>query len=197
MRRDTRQAETATLRGVVRASGAGEAGSPLPGSPLADVPLPDPARVEPAVLCALLARHGWIRRGGAQGRYSRWTAPEDLEPDTSLLVPADRSFDDSLDLLADAVAALARSGVPSAGVILAALAVPGDEIHWRRETPGAGGAVPGTRTPNSTPGRAGCSRPRQRPARRGRRTSARASRPRHGTSWGGWSSSPPAPGPER
>ncbi|NED89754.1 hypothetical protein G3I76_57985, partial [Streptomyces sp. SID11233] len=47
-----------------------------PGGP-ADLTgnLPDPARVDPAVLAVLLARHGWRRRGGAAGRYSRWTPP--------------------------------------------------------------------------------------------------------------------------
>lgn len=38
-------------------------------------PLPDPARVDPAVLGALLARHGWHRRGGGAGPYSRWAPP--------------------------------------------------------------------------------------------------------------------------
>ncbi|WP_370079214.1 hypothetical protein [Streptacidiphilus sp. MAP12-16] len=112
-----------------------------PGGPDAP-PLPDPARIDPAVLGTLLARHRWCRRGGAEGRYTRWTPPDDLEPDTSVLVPADRGFDDSTDLLEEAVGTLARSGVPSARAILAALMVPGDEIHWRREMPGVGGAVP-------------------------------------------------------
>jgi hypothetical protein len=105
-------------------------------------PLPDPARVDPDVLLTLLGRHGWCRHGGTRGRYSRWTPPDDREPDTSLLVPADRAFDDSADLLEEAIGALSRSGVPSAQAILAALSVPGDEIHWRREVPGVGGAVP-------------------------------------------------------
>lgn len=113
------------------------------GRPASDEgPLPDPARVDPGVLSTLLARHGWQRRGGAPGRYARWTPPDDLEPDTSLLVPADRGFEDSADLLEEAVAALSRSGVPSARAILASLLVPGDEIHWRRDVPGVGGAVP-------------------------------------------------------
>ncbi|MET9475360.1 hypothetical protein ABZY04_26220, partial [Streptomyces sp. NPDC002922] len=41
--------------------------------PVGDIP--DPARVDPAVLGALLDRHGWRRRGGSAGRYSRWTPP--------------------------------------------------------------------------------------------------------------------------
>jgi hypothetical protein len=145
MRRDARpEAVDAMGRDAVQARGvrtrpgdvrAGDGGSD-------DGTLPDPAQVDPAVLGTLLARHGWQRRGGAQGRYTRWTPPDDLEPDTSLLVPADRGFDDSADLLDEAVAALARSGVPSARAILASLLVPGDEIHWRRDVPGVGGAVP-------------------------------------------------------
>ncbi|MBF9068636.1 hypothetical protein [Streptacidiphilus fuscans] len=126
---------TPVARAAVRARG----GRTL--LPPAEPDLPDPGRVDPAVLTTLLARHGWIRKGGAQGRYSRWAAPDDLEPDTSLLVPGDRHFDDSLDLIEEAVLTLARSGVPSARAILAALLVPGDEIHWRREVPGVGGAV--------------------------------------------------------
>ncbi|MYS49388.1 hypothetical protein GTW46_04790, partial [Streptomyces sp. SID6013] len=34
-----------------------------------------PGIVDPTVLTALLHRHGWRRRGGAPGRYGRWTPP--------------------------------------------------------------------------------------------------------------------------
>jgi hypothetical protein len=105
------------------------------------LPLPDPGRIDPAVLSTLLARYGWVRRGGAAGRYARWTPPDDQEPDTSLLVPAHRAFDDAVELVEEAVAGLHRSGHPSAPQILAALAVPGDEIRWRRELPGTGEAL--------------------------------------------------------
>ncbi|MEV5604274.1 hypothetical protein AB0L33_22775 [Streptomyces sp. NPDC052299] len=94
--------------------------------------LPDPARVDPAVLGALLARHGWRRRGPGTGPYSRWTPPGGT---TSLLVPRTRTFPDSEDLLAEALTALARSAAPSAREILVALAVPSDEIRWHREVP--------------------------------------------------------------
>ena len=104
--------------------------------------LPDPAAVDPAVLATLLARHGWVRRGGPTARYGRWTPPGDGDPDTSLLVPAGGGFDDAVDLLDDAVTALSRSRSPSARSILVALTVPGDEIQWRRDTPGVPGAVP-------------------------------------------------------
>ncbi|MFF0415093.1 hypothetical protein ACFYUY_32225 [Kitasatospora sp. NPDC004745] len=103
--------------------------------------LPDPAAVDPAVLATLLARHGWVRRGGPAARYGRWTPPED-EPGTSLLVPAGDGFDDAVDLLADAVTALSRSATPSARAVLRALAVPGDELRWHRELPGPAGAAP-------------------------------------------------------
>ncbi|MFJ8624507.1 hypothetical protein ACIRD3_16925 [Kitasatospora sp. NPDC093550] len=109
-----------------------------PGDPVR--PLPDPAAVDPAVLATLLARHGWVRRGGPAARYGRWTPP-DGEPGTSLLVPAGDGFDDAVDLLADAVTALSRSRTPSARSILLALAVPGDELRWRREPPGPAGAT--------------------------------------------------------
>ncbi|MEV7781709.1 hypothetical protein [Kitasatospora sp. NPDC088351] len=104
--------------------------------------LPDPAAVDPAVLATLLARHGWVRRGGPSARYGRWTPPGDTDPGTSLLVPAGDGFDDAVDLLADAVTALSRSRSPSARSILLALAVPGDELRWRRELPGPAGAAP-------------------------------------------------------
>ncbi|MFB8210297.1 hypothetical protein [Streptomyces sp. NPDC056010] len=94
--------------------------------------LPDPARVDPADLGALLARHGWQRRGTDGGPYSRWTPPGGT---TSLLVPRTRTFPDSEDLLAEALTALARSAAPSAREILVALAVPSDEIRWHREVP--------------------------------------------------------------
>lgn len=137
MRRDTRP-EVADASRIGRA--AVRAGRAVAGPD--DGTLPDPARIDPVVLSTLLARHGWLRRGSSQGHYSRWTPPDDQEPDTSLLVPADRSYEDSAELLDEAVAALARSGVPSARAVLTALLVPGDEIHWRRDVPGVGGAVP-------------------------------------------------------
>lgn len=92
-----------------------------------------PRSPDPAVLCALLARHGWRRRGGAPGRYSRWTPPD--APGTSLLLPESRAFPDSADLLAEALTALERSAAPSARDILVALRTPGDEIRWRRDIP--------------------------------------------------------------
>ncbi|MGA5699440.1 hypothetical protein [Peterkaempfera bronchialis] len=108
-----------------------------------DGPLPDPSRVDPGVLAALLARQGWVRRGGPAGRYGRWTPPGDgAGAGLSLLVPAGPGFDDAADLLAEAVAALARSRLPSARAVLLALSVPGDEVRWEREVPGTGGAVP-------------------------------------------------------
>ncbi|WP_051838704.1 hypothetical protein [Streptomyces sp. NRRL WC-3742] len=104
-----------------------------PGEPAR--PLPDPATVDPAVLATLLARYGWVRRGGPAARYGRWTPP-DHEPGTSLLVPAGDGFDDAVELLTDAVTALSRSSTPSARSILLALAVPGDELRWHRDLPG-------------------------------------------------------------
>ncbi|MGW4892833.1 hypothetical protein ACWEQL_11285 [Kitasatospora sp. NPDC004240] len=104
--------------------------------------LPDPAAVDPAVLTTLLARHGWVRRGGPAARYGRWTPPDDSDPGTSLLVPAGDGFDDAVELLTDAVTALSRSRSPSARSILLALAVPGDELQWRRDLPGPAAALP-------------------------------------------------------
>ncbi|WLQ44193.1 hypothetical protein P8A22_32390 [Streptomyces laculatispora] len=106
-----------------------------PTGPPAAGNLPDPARVDPAVLAALLARHGWRRRGGAAGRYSRWTPPGPPGGSTSLLVPDTGAFPDSEDLLGEALTALARSAAPSARDILVSLAVPSDEIRWWREAP--------------------------------------------------------------
>ncbi|MFD8386902.1 hypothetical protein ACFV2X_51900 [Streptomyces sp. NPDC059679] len=103
--------------------------------PAPAVPAPSPDQVDPAVLGALLARHGWRRRGGAVGRYARWTPPGDMAGGTSLLVPESREFPDSGDLLGEAVTALARSAAPSAREVLIGLAVPSDEIRWRREVP--------------------------------------------------------------
>ncbi|MFF9897211.1 hypothetical protein [Streptomyces longispororuber] len=106
---------------------------------------PDPARVDPAVLAALLHRHGWQRRGGAPGRYSRWTPPGSGGRGTSLLVPEDRAFPDSGDLLGEALTDLARSASPTARDILVSLAVPSDEIRWWRDVPaGPAGAAPWT-----------------------------------------------------
>ncbi|MFF4267681.1 hypothetical protein ACFY7Y_22025 [Streptomyces virginiae] len=94
---------------------------------------PDPAQVDPQVLGALLHRHGWLRRGGAAGRYGRWTPPG--RSGTSLLVPESRAFPDCADLLDEALTALAHSGLPSAREVLLGLSVPSDEIRWEREIP--------------------------------------------------------------
>ncbi|MGW2300345.1 hypothetical protein [Streptomyces sp. NPDC001809] len=115
-----------------------------PAGPWADSQgTPDPGRVDPRVLGALLARHGWRRRGGAAGRYSRWTPPGSTG--TSLLVPESRAFPDCEDLLGEALTALARSATPSAREVLTGLAVPSDEIRWWRDVPpGPAGVVPWT-----------------------------------------------------
>ncbi|MDX3309313.1 hypothetical protein ACWGH3_11650 [Streptomyces sp. NPDC054884] len=103
---------------------------------------PETAEVDPAVLGALLRRHGWQRRGGATGRYGRWTPPGPGGAATSLLVPESRAFPDSDDLLGEALLALARSGTPSAREVLLGLAVPSDEIRWWRDAPaGPAGAA--------------------------------------------------------
>ncbi|WP_171170234.1 hypothetical protein [Streptomyces sp. I05A-00742] len=103
--------------------------------PPADAPAPD----DPAVLGALLARHGWRRHGGAAGRYVRWTPPRGTGPaGPSLLVPEDPSLPDGAELLAEARAALEHSPDPSARHILVALGTPSDEIHWERRAPGPG-----------------------------------------------------------
>lgn len=96
---------------------------------------PEPAEIDPAVLGALLLRHGWQRRGGAPGRYGRWTPPGPGGGGTSLLVPESRAFPDSDDLLGEALVALSRSGNPSAREVLVGLAVPSDEIRWWRDVP--------------------------------------------------------------
>jgi hypothetical protein len=106
---------------------------------------PEPDEVDPAVLGALLLRHGWQRRGGAPGRYGRWTPPGPGAGGTSLLVPESRAFPDSDDLLGEALDALARSGTPSAREVLVGLAVPSDEIRWWRDVPtGPVGTAPWT-----------------------------------------------------
>lgn len=103
---------------------------------------PEPGTVDPAVLCALLARHGWRRRGGAPGRYARWTPPEPAGRGTSLLVPESRAFPDCDDLIGEALVALARSASPAARDVLVGLTVPSDEIRWWRDVPvGPGGAA--------------------------------------------------------
>ncbi|MGP3684852.1 hypothetical protein ACTVZO_09075 [Streptomyces sp. IBSNAI002] len=99
---------------------------------------PDPAHVDPAVLGALLHRHGWLRRGGAAGRYGRWTPPAaqaSATGGTSLLVPESRAFPDCADLLEEALTALSRSSLPSAREVLYGLGVPSDEVRWEREIP--------------------------------------------------------------
>ncbi|MHC0428665.1 hypothetical protein ACX6XY_00580 [Streptomyces sp. O3] len=98
------------------------------------VGVPDATRVDPAVLGALLDRHGWRRRGGAAGPYARWTEPGG-GAGASLLVPRSRAFPDSDDLLGEALHALSRSAAPSAREVLLGLAVPSDELCWSRDVP--------------------------------------------------------------
>ncbi|MEV6614135.1 hypothetical protein AB0N31_09690 [Streptomyces sp. NPDC051051] len=105
---------------------------------------PEAAEVDPAVLGALLRRHGWQRRGGAAGRYGRWTPPGPGAAATSLLVPENRALPDSDDLLGEALLALERSQTPAAREVLLALAVPSDEIRWWRETPSGPAEAAGT-----------------------------------------------------
>ncbi|GHH48533.1 hypothetical protein [Streptomyces candidus] len=107
--------------------------SEIPGSWGGGGPQTD--QVDPAVLGALLARHGWRRRGGAAGRYARWTPPG--SGGTSLLVPESRAFPDSEDLLGEALGALERCPAPSAREVLVQLAVPSDEVRWWRDVPEA------------------------------------------------------------
>ncbi|MET7598678.1 MULTISPECIES: hypothetical protein [unclassified Streptomyces] len=117
---------------------------PRPAGPRGER-MPEPRQVDPAVLGALLRRHGWRRRGGATGRYGRWTPPGPGGGGTSLLVPESRAFPDSDDLLGEALLALSRSASPSARDILLGLAVPSDEIRWWRDAPaGPVGAAPWT-----------------------------------------------------
>ncbi|WP_329387749.1 hypothetical protein OG625_31515 [Streptomyces sp. NBC_01351] len=111
---------------------------PLPPPEFADPAVPDPEHVDPAVLGALLHRHGWLRRGGAAGRYGRWTPPAAHRAGssgTSLLVPESSAFPDCADLLEEALTALSLSGLPSAREVLYGLSVPSDEIRWEREIP--------------------------------------------------------------
>ncbi|MFF3980107.1 hypothetical protein [Streptomyces sp. NPDC001828] len=103
---------------------------------------PVPGQVDPTVLGVLLHRHGWRRRGGAAGRYARWTPPGAVASGTSLLVPESRAYPDCDDLLGEALTALARSATPSAREVLVSLALPSDEVRWWREVPeGPAGAA--------------------------------------------------------
>ncbi|MGW8731635.1 hypothetical protein ACWGNF_37020 [Streptomyces sp. NPDC055808] len=103
---------------------------------------PVPGQVDPMVLGVLLHRHGWRRRGGAAGRYARWTPPGAVASGTSLLVPESRAYPDCDDLLGEALTALARSATPSAREVLVSLALPSDEVRWWREVPeGPAGAA--------------------------------------------------------
>ncbi|MET9498491.1 hypothetical protein [Streptomyces sp. NPDC006552] len=112
-----------------------------PGAVPAGLAGPEPGQVDPAVLAALLARHGWRRRGGAAGRYTRWTPPgPGARP--SLLVPGSAAFPDSAELLGEALLALERGNAPGAREILVALTVPSDEIRWWREEPGGPAGAP-------------------------------------------------------
>lgn len=112
--------------------------APEPPGPWPGAAEPDPAEVDPVVLGALLDRHGWRRRGGAAGRYTRWTPPGPATLGPSLLVPESRAFPDCEDLLGEAITALARCAAPSARDVLVGLTVPSDEVRWWRDVPQGG-----------------------------------------------------------
>ncbi len=149
-------ADDATLSGTRPHPGEEIRHRPAALPPPGDIP--DPARVDPAVLGALLDRHGWHRRGGAAGRYSRWTPPGAvaLSGGTSLLVPDTTAFPDSEDLLGEALTALARSAAPSARDVLVSLAVPSDEIRWWRDVPDVAAGPAGAAGARAGPVRSSC-----------------------------------------
>ncbi|MFJ6938235.1 hypothetical protein [Streptomyces sp. NPDC101132] len=106
-----------------------------PPHPAAAPRWPAAADVDPTVLGALLHRHGWQRRGGAAGKYGRWTPPGAGPGGTSLLVPESTGFPDCEDLLGEALTALSRSALPGAREVLYGLTVPSDEVRWWRAVP--------------------------------------------------------------
>ncbi|MFF9479124.1 hypothetical protein [Streptomyces sp. NPDC014733] len=112
--------------------------APGPQLPGAGIPLPDPAAIDPAILGALLARHGWHRTGGPGGRYARWTPPGG---GAGLLVPQDPRFPECAELLAEALATLSVSPAPYAREVLLGMAALSDEVRWERLAPGTGSVV--------------------------------------------------------
>lgn len=110
-------------------------GTESPGQPRrapSDPAPPDPEATDPAVLGALLARHGWQRRRGtpAPGTCIRWTPPGSGPDAVGVLVPESRDTPRCTELLTEALTALTRSTAPSAREILLGLAAPSDEVHW-------------------------------------------------------------------
>lgn len=83
--------------------------------------------------------------GAHTGPYgTRGAGPYPTAPHRARAYGSRPAYADHADLLGEALTALARSPEPSARDILRALTVPGDEIHWRRDVPGLGAAVPWT-----------------------------------------------------
>lgn len=108
----------------------------------------DAERIDPDELTLLLQNSGWSHRGGRDGLYSRWVAPEarvDPRGPDSLLVPLDRTRADFADLMDDAIAVLRdlaqyrREWVLP--IVKHLIAVPGDEIKFRKSVSTVRGAI--------------------------------------------------------
>jgi hypothetical protein len=106
-----------------------------------------PEAVDPERLTLLLQEHGWTRRGGRPGSYSRWVLPG-REPDearASVIVPLNRSAADFAELLQETLTTLwglAPSSLEAAAGVLDELArVPGDQIRFRKDVATVNGAV--------------------------------------------------------
>jgi hypothetical protein len=92
-------------------------------------------------LSGLLEWAGWIKSGGRQGLYERWVTREGSKS-LSVTVPLDRSRDDYVDLLGDALSTIFSSPMPGARKIDLALKEPGDEVRWRKEVTSVRGLIP-------------------------------------------------------
>ncbi|MFC4534603.1 hypothetical protein [Sphaerisporangium dianthi] len=97
--------------------------------------------LDSADLISLLAVAGWDKQGGRSHIYERWAVREDDEL-LSVLVPLDRTRDDYIDLLEEALSSLERSRLAGAQRVVSRLRAPGDEVQWQKEPHVVRGLIP-------------------------------------------------------
>ena len=159
---------------------------------------PTPPRSTPPSSAPCCDRHGWQRRGGAAGRYGRWTPPGHRPAAApACSCPRAAAFPDSEDLLGEALTALARSAAPvrPRGAGRPRRAQRRDPLvarRARRARPGAAAWTVAGAAARGRPRRC-CSPARSPPAARAGYYGARHRRPAAGAPWTA-SSSGAAPG---
>ena len=88
--------------------------------------------VSPSGIVEYLRGHGWLSRGGRDGVYVRYSAPEDREERCNLLIPLNPRNADFRELLEDAIAGLAIETGLGSRLLLELDQGVGDTVRFRK-----------------------------------------------------------------